>query len=764
MLPFVRTTPGRWLAACAAWLAALCCASGQEAVPAVTDAQVDAAVQKGLEFLFRTQQSDGTWSTKYSLQHAGGGEALVVLAALSAGQKADQPNVAAAIKYLDRVDPPTVYARAFRAMVYARLQDPAYAERLRRDVDWLLKQQDRGGGWGYGPGHPTTQLRPRWTDASNSQIAMLALGMAARAGANVPSAVWQRSLAYWTASQNPDGGWGYEPPSDAPARLRGSSYGSMTAAGRATLVRIAEWAASEDSRTGKSASLAAGLDRSGEWLARNYNLDAIAGWVWGSSDEYMHYYYHCLARAAAASGMRMIGEQDWWPQMAAKLVSSQAADGAWADAANKEQRQDAVVRTAFAILAICEARPPVLMNRLAVGNGAEPLGLDALAASRWYSRFVAPASWQKFDLADPPGVLDEAPLLLVVLSDGRMPGEAQSVLRDYVHRGGTILVQPAVSEAAVVQFAKEYFTRLLPEFHAIDLPKDHPLFSARYAIAEAQRPGLLAVGDSARTPVLIFTSDVAGAWRQDRKDSPAFALLANIVAFTTDNSPLGGKLDARRLSPPAAASAEPQKWIPVARIRHGGGFDVCPGAFARLSDAVASAVSVGVKEQSPVDLRQPVPQEIRLLWLTGTSEFSLTAPQKQVLGDYLRAGGMLVIDSAMGRDEFFNSAMAMVQQMLPSSPLQPIALSSPLLTGKFAGGLGSEVVSVHYTRWAPAELQKAGAPRLLSAELDGRPAVVLSRYGITCPMEGHRVYGCMGLQHDDALRLAANLVLYAATK
>jgi hypothetical protein len=40
-------------------------------------------------------------------------------------------------------------------------------------------------------------------------------------------------------------------------------------------------------------------------------------------------------------------------------------------------------------------------------------------------------------------------------------------------------------------------------------------------------------------------------------------------------------------------------------------------------------------------------------------------------------------------------------------------------------------------------------------------AVVLSRYGITCPVEGHPAYGQESLATDDARRLAANVLLYA---
>ena len=49
-------------------------------------------------------------------------------------------------------------------------------------------------------------------------------------------------------------------------------------------------------------------------------------------------------------------------------------------------------------------------------------------------------------------------------------------------------------------------------------------------------------------------------------------------------------------------------------------------------------------------------------------------------------------------------------------------------------------------------------------EINGRTAVILSRYGVTCPLEGLPTYGCVGLATDDARRLAANVVLYTIVR
>ena len=187
------------------------------AVPSViTDDDISKVISHGVNYLWHVQRSDGRWATPYDSQFEGGGTALVVLTLLSAGEKPDGDKMKSAIGYLASLDPPTVYARSFRTMVYARLGSH-YEDKLKDDVKFLVARQGTSGGWGYGVGHETTELMPDWTDASNTQLAVLALRDASEAGADVPPGVWRKCRTYWATSQRKDGGWGYQAPSEAPA-------------------------------------------------------------------------------------------------------------------------------------------------------------------------------------------------------------------------------------------------------------------------------------------------------------------------------------------------------------------------------------------------------------------------------------------------------------------------------------------------------------------------------------------------------------------
>ena len=734
----------------------------------VTDKQVDEAIRRGLDYLYRSQQADGTWATDYSDQHPGGVESLVLLAALSAGEDPALPPLKAALARINGAEPETVYARAFRAMVYARLAGGDYARRLADDVNWLVKCQGRTGGWGYGVSHSQR------TDASNTQFALLALREAADAGADVPPAVWQSCREYWTRVQNgDDGGWGYEPPGRAGGRLRGSSYGSMTAAGVASLFIATEKSIASgqipyhdvDARRSQELPERQAMDRALAWMTRNYAIREIPAWVWGRTDHWLHYYLYCLARAADASGLREIASHDWWAELAAFLRDSQHQDGSWEDPRRSGNRKDAPIGTCFALLSLCLGRRPVLINKLSWNGTWTDDSCDAANLARWYSRQLAhPVTWQLVSPDAPQQVFAEAPILYINGgSQARLHPTMDRMFRQFVGNGGTVLVQPFAGNEQFAQTAREYFVRVFRDYHDGKLTPDHPVFNLRFEIPADRQPSVIGIGDYCRTRIFILTSDVSGVWHQDRhKDSPqAFQFVANLVLYTTNMDQPQGKLTYRR---PLPTAPEPPRSIPVARVRHAGDWDACPLAMPRLNAALAQAVSIGVKERDAVDLSHDPPADAPLLWMTGSVGPKLNVAQRSGLKRYLLGGGMLFIDSAMGRKEFFEAAWQILREMFPDVSLSPLPRNHPLLTGRFAGGIGSDVTEAQYTRHALPDLPGRPAPSLHSLELGGRTAVILSRDGVTCPVEGNPTYGCAGLQTDDARRLAANVILYAAWK
>jgi len=728
----------------------------------ISDEHVGRAIRRGLDFLYKTQSPEGTWETKYDRGHEGGCEALVLVAALSAGEDRQNPQLKIALAHLDKLTPETVYVRAMRTMVYSRLRGEAYKKRLAGDVAWLVKRQSRNGGWGYGPGHRTTRVRPDWTDASNSQLALLALRDAADAGVEISDGVWRRVRDYWANAQNSDGGWGYEPPGRSVARLRGSSHGSMTAAGLASmLISIDKYGlspASEDATVSPDVAI---LSRGFGWLAKNFTVTKVPGWVWGTSEEWPYYYLWCLARVCSRGGLRSLGTHQWYPEMAARVLSRQRRDGSWSNAPRGEKATDAPVRTCFALLTLIQGRAPVLINEL---GGRVGFGGSA-RATRWIGgRYGKPTAWQAIRPDDSDEVFSEAPILYINLG-GRLkladlPADR---IRRFVREGGTVLVGTPI---AGVGGARDGFLTMFSKYgyHAEAVGQAHPLMTVVDKLSTATGAQLVGIGDHCRTRIFIMGSD-KGLWRSTpgAGESPGeYKLAINLLYYTTDRTRPKRRVpaSARR----KAAKADPLHSLRVSRIRHAGGWADCPMAMTRLSEVLTEALSLGVKEVQPVSLSGKIPPGVSLLWMTGSADPKLTDQQKARLKKFVEGGGTLFVDSTVGKIGFVQAVSAMLKEMFGPDNLETMLEDHPIITGRFGGGIGSDIRKVHYTRAAAGVHPDKRIAGLVGVEINGRTAVIFSRYGVTCPLEGLPTYGCVGLATDDARRLAANVVLYTIVR
>ncbi len=724
--------------------------------------QVDAAVARGLAYLYKSQNADGTWPSRYTQRYPAGVESLVILAALSAGEPPDRPAVAKALKHVEALWPQTTFARSVRALAYARLPGTTFADKLAPDVEWLAKEQNRFGGWGYGPGHPTTRQRPDWTDNANTQMALQALDAAADAGAPVPAAIWSRAGVLWQRAQNGDGGWGFTPPTGSALRLRGSSYGSMTAAGVVTMQIIARRLAAG---TGE-ASDALGKERKAvsngtDWLAKNYAVRTNPAWAWVEDENWATFYLWALGRAANATGLARVGKRAWHAEVAAHLLATQRADGSWDGDA--DGAWDPVVRTCFALLAMSQARHPVLLNRMPLPgpDGKAPVAdwLDAAQLVAWYGRATGTAAaWQQVPADAPADVLAEAPVLVIDVPRGAdLPEALGATLEHYVRHGGTVLLQTAEGDGGAAQRLRERLLAIFPDYHGSPLERSHAIYTARSEIPPDARPQVFGVGDYCRTRIFIVAS-LSPAWLGGPGADPAsFELFGNLVRYGTDGRPL----PARFASGPPPQAGRAAATVTVARLRHAGDWQTNPLALGRLSDVLLSAVSLAVKEGDAIDLSKKPEESVPLLWLTGSAGPDLPAQARENLRAYLEDGGMLFVDPAVGSEEFLEAARALLVEMFGAAAVKPVPLAHPLITGQFAGGVGSDIRQVTYSPAAAQAKPALRQPILWGVEMQGRLAVVLSRYGVTCPLEGYPTYGCQGLSTADARRLAANVVLYA---
>lgn len=191
---------------------------------AFTDDDVNAAVQKGVQWLRSRQDADGAFKDHWAGQNYRTGEtALALLALLKCGVQPDDPAIERGFNWLlsqpiQRVYEVSVSVLALEARYtpdekasiasedplasqirqrFGRIASPRDRDWLARAVEFLIAQQDASGQWKY-PffGDP---------DVSNAQFAVLALKAARRMSARVPKETFALVADYLIKNQEQSG-------------------------------------------------------------------------------------------------------------------------------------------------------------------------------------------------------------------------------------------------------------------------------------------------------------------------------------------------------------------------------------------------------------------------------------------------------------------------------------------------------------------------------------------------------------------------------
>lgn len=316
----------------------------QAAPPEPTLSQARQAVARGLAYLRRVQEADGSWS-QYPATTA-----LALAGFLRNGRtERNEPAVANGIKYILRSVKPNgaIYSDANAAtalpnyntslcvMALALTKNPAYKPIIVKAQQYLEKSQfdeDESidvknpmyGGIGYGS-------KPDRPDLSNLQMALEALK---DSGASSGSPVWQKAITFlqrvqnrkesndqdWVKEANGDGGFIYDSKGRSFSERDGKpqSYGSMTYAGLKSYIYCG--VTKSDPRA----------QAAWNWIRGHYSVTENPG----MGDTSLYYYYHTMAKTLDVFGAKTLKDaqgntHDWAQDLAAQLVKTQRPDGSW---------------------------------------------------------------------------------------------------------------------------------------------------------------------------------------------------------------------------------------------------------------------------------------------------------------------------------------------------------------------------------------------------------------------------------------------------
>jgi hypothetical protein len=176
-----------------------------------------------------------------------------------------------------------------------------------------------------------------------------------------------------------------------------------------------------------------------------------------------------------------------------------------------------------------------------------------------------------------------------------------------------------------------------------------------------------------------------------------------------------------------------------------------PKLLEWMSGEMGASFTSNIKTWAEVSTN---PRENPVLYRSGYKPFTLDASEAARLREYLRNGGTVIFNALVGHPDFYQSAIAAAQQVLPESPPYRLRLDHPLFRAY------NDISHVQYRQRAIRDgVVSDSYPWLDGVDLDNRTAIIISRFDIAMGWENNR-HDSWGYEDADARRLGANILCY----
>jgi hypothetical protein len=763
------------------------------------------AIERAKRYLLRQQQPDGSWQTELGT-HAVGVQSLALLALLNTGMTLEDREIQKGLAWLRRQDPESTYEISLMIQALAAAKDgkrdvPIVLRLVSRLEDLQITKGGNAGSWSY-----SSRIN-MMGDNSNAQFAVLGLREAQEMGVPVSLATWRRAREHWVSCQNGDGGWDYS------SSGRGdSSTGSMTVAGIATTVITSAMLKAEANHLSPDGSPLCCeasrpekvLEDAYRWMGNNFTVRTNPGAGRVGSHGWILYYLYGLERAGRFSGRRFFvnsrgQKHDWYREGAEYLVSQQnPANGTWVGVGQGEQ--DPLIGTCFSLIFLSKGLAPVLINKLEYGP-RDHTG-NHIKGSDWnrhqddvrnltqhisgLPKWPKLLNWQTVDVTQATvDDLLQAPILFFNGSDAPFFAERDvALLKEYVLQGGVILAVNCCKSAQFDEGFRDLVSQMYPPSEAklTRLKADHPVFRSEYSLIDPNsgEPAveLWGVDVGCRTSIIYSPHDLSCLWDKwtsfqvPSRPKELVAMITranqvgvNIVAYVTGRELLT-KLD----RPALAASGQIEEQIErdlleLRKVRYTGDWDAAPQALRNLLAALRTTVHLPVSAKAAdITLLDRNLYKYPILYMHGRHDLQLSKNEQDRLRQFIDNGGFLLADACCGSPQFDQSFRMLVEQAFPGKRLERIPVTHEMFTSRMAFDLKSvkrrEADSGGKQPAFDVRVRDV-EPFLEGIEVNGRFVVVYSKYDISCALERQASVACTGYVHEDAVRLAVNVVLYA---
>ena len=735
----------------------------------LTDEAVQRAIDKAKEYLIGLGQN-ANWPGHANF--AGGVANMGLFTLAYIGEHPNRPVIGAAMDAAIARASDQVYVRSLRAMALAVLLNKLNGPKrdtvrvaLIADTQWLVNAQGKHGGWDY----KSLQNHDGRLAFSNTQMAILALWQASLVGVEIPAEVWSRAQALYYKKQQADGSWNY---GDNVADWGGGNtpgYGSMTAAGLASVYICADMldlASGCPCRSGKSGGektdLNRHIDQALDWLGREFRVDVNPKWE--KRTEYYYYWLYAAERVGIAAGYKYFGTHNWFREGAEYLISQQNADGSW--------KGGDVADTCFATLFLYKGRAPILYEKLQIANCEWNNHRRDIANLTSYIEKAKEQSfhWQIVSLVATVEELHDAPILYVSVETApQFTDDEKKKLRAFTDTGGTILFEASCGAPA----AKEWFTKfakeLWPEWSLKPLGPDHPVFLEPNPLAK-QRPEIMGLDDGLRTCVFYAMDDISCPWQTKAIVAKEYLFKwgINLFTYATDKGKLRSKLASREPAKSerytSAVKAGAKANLVLARLKTNGdwitnrnykGLDKITADLAKKA-----AVTLRVADDG-LDATALAGNDIA--YMTGSKEVTLAKAQGDALKKYLAGGGFLWAEAAGGSSAFDQSFRKLAADI--GLELRVLDRTAPMLTGNFKGAMGYNLTTGVQFRRALKMLRPGRAfAEMLGIYQDGKLVGLYSPFDIVFSATPYDANGCKGYEQEDAAAVATNILISVSSR
>jgi hypothetical protein len=343
------------------------------------------------------------------------------------------------------------------------------------------------------------------------------------------------------------------------------------------------------------------------------------------------------------------------------------------------------------------------------------------------------------------------------------PPQAEQVLKEYIEQGGFVLAEACCGRREFDEGFRALMKRLFPgdEQQLHPLAEDHAVWRAKHLLIPDIHP-LWGIEYGCRTVVIYSPQDLSCFWNQWETTQANPAVIKaikvgeNIVDYATGREMPADKLAVREVK---VFGREPIQWgaLRIAKLRHAGDWNVAPLSVPNLMDTLRKPplnfdVVISHKELFATDdnlVYYP------LIYLHGRAAFGFSPEEMGKLRRHLEpGGGTLFADAACGSPAFDAAFRKFAAELVPESPLVPIPHDDEIYTRK----VGFDLSKSQYSKAAGS---RQDYPQLEGVKLGGHWAIIYSKYDIGCALERHQGAECKGYLYDSALKIAANIVIYA---